>query len=216
VPAPRVVTIPLRLLYTGVRDIWNTAFRLLIAEPIFKSYCAQVGRRFRAGAFVHWVQGSGRIIIGEDVLIDGKCSFAFAARYSDAPLLRIGDRTGIGHACVFVVGREISIGADCRIAGGASFREAPGHPLDPEARRRGEAAPPEVIKPIVIDDNVWIGSNAIVHGGVHIGAGSVISSGAVVMTDVPAGSLIAGNPGRRIGVVAPAAAAAPSPEQNQP
>lgn len=218
-PAPRFLVVPLRLVYTAIRSVSHELVRLCVAEPIFKSYCTQVGRRFRTGAFVHWVNGRGRIIIGDDVLIDGKCSFTFAARYRDHPTLRIGDRTGIGHACVFVVASEIVIGSDCRIAGGASFRDSPGHPLDPEARRRGEPPSADAIKPIVIDDNVWIGSGAIVHGGVHIGTGSVISSGAVVLSDVPAGSLVAGNPGRRIGVVTPApvtpvTTTAPDPDPN--
>ena len=204
VPVPKLVSMPMRLLYTGVRGTWYALFRVLVAEPIFRSYCTQVGRRFRCGVFVHWVQGRGRVIIGDDVLLDGKSSFTFASRFSDAPTLRIGDRTKIGHGCVFVIGREISIGADCRIAGGASFRDSPGHPLDPDARRRGEPPPPDAVKPIVLEDNVWIGANAIVQGGVRIGEGSVVSTGAVVMSDVAPGSLVAGNPGRRIGVVGPA------------
>ncbi len=214
VPAPKLLTVPFRMVYTGVRTVWNGFIRIAVAEPIFKSYCTTVGRRFRAGAFVHWINGRGRIIIGDDVLIDGKCSFTFAARYRDDPTLRIGDRTKIGHECTFVVADEIAIGADCRIAGGASFRDSPGHPVDPEARRRGDPPPAEAVKPILIEDNVWIGSNAIISAGVRIGTGSVISSGAVVLTDVPAGSLIAGNPGRRIGVVTPAAATTPPPGSN--
>jgi len=210
IPAPRLITVPYRLVYTGVRGAWHQFVRVVVAEPIFRSYCAEVGRRFRAGAFVHWVQGRGRIIIGDDVLIDGKCSFAFAARFDDAPTLRIGDRTGIGHGCIFVVAREITIGADCRIAGNASFRDSPGHPLDPDARRRGDPPPPEAIKPIHVEDNVWIGHGAIIHGGVRIGKGSVVSSGAVVMSDVPENSLVAGNPARRIGVVGPTSSPSPS------
>lgn len=212
-PLPKVLSVPLRLGYTGIRSIWHGVFRVLIAEPIFRSYCAQVGRGFRTGTFVHWVQGRGRIIIGDDVLLDGKSSFSFAARFADAPTLRIGDRTGIGHGCVFVIGREITIGADCRIAGGATFRDSPGHPLDPEARRRGEPPPADAIKPIVLEDNVWIGSRAMVQAGVRIGTGSVISSGAVVTGDVPPFSLIAGNPGRRIGVVSSPPAAPVTAEQ---
>lgn len=215
-PAPRIVIVPYRMMYVGVRSVWHGFIRIFVAEPLFKSYCTSVGRGFRADAFVHWVNGRGRIIIGDDVLIDGKCSFTFAARFSDHPTLRVGNRTKIGHACVFVVANEITIGEDCRIAGGASFRDSPGHPLDPEARRRGEPPPADAIKQIVVEDNVWVGSGAIIHSGVRIGTGSVIASGAVVMTDVPPNSLIAGNPGRRIGVVTPAVAApvaaAPTPE----
>jgi acetyltransferase-like isoleucine patch superfamily enzyme len=118
----------------------------------------------------------------------------------------IGDRTGIGHECTFVVARSITIGNDCRIAAGATFRDSPGHPVEPEARRRGDPPPPEAIQPIVVHDNVWIGARAIIQGGVEIGAGSVIASGAVVLSSVPEHSLMAGNPARRIGTTIPAAA----------
>lgn len=208
-PAPRVVAVPFRILVTSFRGVLYAIRRVLIAEPIFKSYCTTYGRGVRTGPFIHWIQGRGRIILGDDVLFDGKSSFAFAARFSDAPTLTVGSRTGFGHECVFVVGRAITIGNDCRIAGGVSFRDSPGHPLDPEARRRGDPPPPEAIKPIVVEDNVWIGARAIISGGVRIGEGSVVSSGAVVGSDVPPFSLVAGNPARRIGTVSPVPALAP-------
>ncbi len=103
--------------------------------------------------------------------------------------------------------RSITIGNDCRIAGGSQFRDSPGHPLDADARRRGEPPPKDAIKPIVIEDDVWIGAYAVVQAGVRIGRGSVISTRAVVLSDVPPWSLVAGNPARRIGTLAPAPAA---------
>ena len=57
-------------------------------------------------------------------------------------------------------------------------------------------------------------ANDMVQAGVRIGTGSVISSGAVVTGDVPPFSLVAGNPGRRIGVVsAPPAAPVPAEQR---
>jgi len=212
VPAPRVITLPIRLVYTAIRGAWYVGFRVLVAEPIFKSYCAKVGKRFRADAYVHWVQGHGRIIIGDDVTIEGKCSIGFGSRFSDSPTLTIGDRTGIGHGCVLVTAREITIGNDCRIAAFSTFRDSPGHPLDPEARRRGDPPHEDVVRPVVLEDNVWIGANVIVNPGVRIGEGSVVASGSVVSSSVPPFSLVAGNPARRIGVVGAAAAANSSPE----
>ncbi|MEO7610027.1 MAG: acyltransferase [Gemmatimonadales bacterium] len=203
-PSPRAVTVPYRLVYTTARGVIHAFRRTLIAEPIFKSYCTVVGKRVRTGIFVHWVMGRGRIIVGDDVLLDGKISFSFAARFVDEPTLRIGDRTGIGHACAIIVGEAVTIGSDCRIASGVQIRDSPGHPVEPEARRRGEPPPRAAVRPIVIEDNVWIGSDAMVHAGVTIGRGSVVSSGAVVMNDVPPFSLVAGNPARRIGSVIPA------------
>lgn len=207
IPWPRVVTVPYRACYTFVRALVHGFRRVCIAEPIFRSYCTSIGRRFRTDIFVHWVQGRGRLIVGDDVLLDGKISFTFAARFSETPTLRIGSRTGIGHQCTFVVARAITIGDDCRIASGAMFRDSPGHPIEPEARRRGEPPPPESIQPIVLEDNVWIGARAIVQGGVRIGEGSVVASGAVVLSNIPPFSLVAGNPARRIGTTIPTEAA---------
>ncbi len=50
--------------------------------------------------------------------------------------------------------------------------------------------------PIRIDDEVWIGTGAIVLSGVSISEGAVIAAGSVVTKDVPAGAIVAGNPAR--------------------
>jgi len=53
--------------------------------------------------------------------------------------------------------------------------------------------------PIVVEDYVWICTSAIVLPGVRIGKGAVVGAGAVVTKDVPAGSIVAGNPAKIIG-----------------
>lgn len=50
----------------------------------------------------------------------------------------------------------------------------------------------------MVGDDVWIGLNAIVLSGVHIGQGAVIAAGAVVTKDVPPYAIVAGNPARII------------------
>lgn len=50
--------------------------------------------------------------------------------------------------------------------------------------------------PILIGNHVWIGTNAIILKGVHIGDGAVVGAGSVVTNDVPAHSLVAGNPAK--------------------
>ena len=67
----------------------------------------------------------------------------------------------------------------------------PGPPPSPQKKRSRTAIPWRV-------DNVWIGSGAIILGGVTIGKNSVIGAGTVVTKDVPANSLVVGNPGRVI------------------
>lgn len=51
---------------------------------------------------------------------------------------------------------------------------------------------------IVIEDDVWIGANVTVLGGVHIGRGAVIAAGAVVNKDVPAYGIVGGVPAKLI------------------
>jgi acetyltransferase-like isoleucine patch superfamily enzyme len=50
--------------------------------------------------------------------------------------------------------------------------------------------------PIVIEDDVWIGFGASILGSVHVGRGAVIGAGTIVTKDVPAYSLVVGNPMR--------------------
>ena len=51
---------------------------------------------------------------------------------------------------------------------------------------------------MIIGNNVWIGGNAVICPGVHIGDNAVIGAGSVGTRDIPAWSVGAGNPGRGI------------------
>lgn len=55
-----------------------------------------------------------------------------------------------------------------------------------------------VRKPVVIEDNVWIGSNCVILPGVRIGSGAVVGAGAVVTKDVESNTIVAGVPARPI------------------
>ena len=54
----------------------------------------------------------------------------------------------------------------------------------------------EVTKPVVIEDNVWIGGGAVVLPNVTIGRNAVVGAGAVVTRDVPANTIVVGNPAK--------------------
>ena len=58
--------------------------------------------------------------------------------------------------------------------------------------------PHDKFKTCVIEDDVWIGANAVIRTGVIIGKGSIIGANAVVLEDVPSLSIVVGNPGRVI------------------
>ena len=57
---------------------------------------------------------------------------------------------------------------------------------------------PASAQPVVIEDGVLVGGNAVVLEGVRVGAGSVVAAGAVVTEDVPPGVVVAGTPARVI------------------
>lgn len=65
-----------------------------------------------------------------------------------------------------------------------------GHPIHPVSRNSGY----EYGIPITIGDNVWLGGNVVVTPGVTIGENSVVAAGSVVVKDIPANVVAAGNP----------------------
>lgn len=71
------------------------------------------------------------------------------------------------------------------------------HDLYPKNNRKNHYAP------IVLKNNIWIGSNATITSGVTIGEWSVVAAGAVVTTDVPPYSVVGGVPARVIKTIDP-------------
>ena len=198
IPAPKSIVGPILAIRFLLKYTWYFFYRVFVCEPLFKFHCQVYGKNLHTGAFIHDVYGTGAIIIGDNVTIDGKCTFSFALRFSDKPTLTIGDDTGIGYGCHFTVGKGITIGRDCRIGKDVYMFDSPGHPLNPERRKAGQAVEAENVRPIHIGDNVWIGVSAIIFPGVTIGDNSVVGSGAVVMSDVPVGVVVLGNPARGV------------------
>lgn len=197
-PAPRVIFLPVLYLVLAIKQTWYFLYRVLLCEPLFKMHCTSYGKNLHTGPFIHEVWGKGDIVCGDNVLVDGKCCFAFAARFSERPFLKLGDNSGVGHNCVFSIGKGITIGKNCRLGIDIRMLDSPGHPLNPQRRMAGEAVESDNVRPITIGDNVWIGNGAVVFPGVTVGDNSVISLGSVVMSDVPPSVVVAGNPARKI------------------
>jgi serine acetyltransferase len=84
---------------------------------------------------------------------------------------------------------EILIGNNCMIASNAYITDSDWHDIYNRVSI-GKTAP------IKIDDNVWIGDSVIVCKGATIGENSIIGAGAVVVDDIPANCVAAGNPAK--------------------
>ena len=82
-----------------------------------------------------------------------------------------------------VLGGRATVGDDCHIGAGAVL---------------AGVVEPASATPVVIEDDVVIGANAVVIEGVRIGAGAVVAAGAVVTENVPPNAVVAGTPARII------------------
>lgn len=116
---------------------------------------------------------------------------------------------------------EIEIGAYAAISWNVVFMDSYRMPIAPEARRlalearaRARDNRPRVSvpsRPVRLHDNVWIGFDVCVLPGVTIGEGSVVGARSVVAEDVPAYTVVAGNPARVIRSLPRPAAGEPRP-----
>jgi len=121
--------------------------------------------------------------------------------------IEIGDYCYIGNASL-VCSQRISIGNYVFIAGGVTIADSDFHPIAPAARLADTIAlsplgnrrkrPMIKTEPVIIEDDVWIGFNATILKGVHIGEGAVIEPGAFVIRNVEPGTIVSGNPAKKI------------------
>lgn len=93
----------------------------------------------------------------------------------------VGDGTMIDMGAV--LGGRATVGNNCHIGAGAVLA--------------GVIEPASAV-PVVVEDDVLVGANAVIIEGVHVGRGSVVAAGAVVIEDVPAEMVVAGCPARVI------------------
>ena len=90
---------------------------------------------------------------------------------------------------------KIKIGDACMIAHGVYISDADWHGIYDRAEPVGQT------KPVILEDNVWVGDSAIICKGVTIGKNSIIGAGAVVTKDVPHNTIFAGNPAKLVKVL---------------
>ena len=105
----------------------------------------------------------------------------------------IGDHTRIGLHNTII--GPVKIGSHVNLAQGITVT-ALNHNFDDTEKRIDEQG--VSTKPVTIEDDVWVGANAVILPGVTIGNHCVVAAGAVVTKDVPPHSLVAGVPAKVI------------------
>ncbi|KAM0364543.1 hypothetical protein ACHAO7_004517, partial [Fusarium culmorum] len=107
--------------------------------------------------------------------------------------ITIGHQVAIGRNCTINDVCEVKVGDNCVIGPNVSIFTA-GLPVDPKKRQGSQG--PQVGKPVVIEQDCWIGGGAIILPGNTIGKGSTVGAGSIVTKDVPPFTVVAGNPAR--------------------
>ena len=169
----------------GVR--WQPGVRFY-GRPFFRTKGAgskiAIGKRFIARS----VSGGNSI---------GVCQPVIITAWGENASVSIGDDVKIS-GCSITAQNIINIGNRVMIGSGALIMDSDAHHLNPKLRMQGALGK---TAPIRIEDDVFIGARAIILKGVHIGIGAVIAAGSVVVKDVPAGTIVGGNPAQPIGAV---------------
>jgi len=108
--------------------------------------------------------------------------------------------------CHLACERSIRIGAHCMVSWGTVLTDTWLERDWPVEKRREfleavarnphrSPGPMSTPRPVVLEDNVWVGFDSVIMPGVTIGRGSIIGSKTIVEKDVPAYSIVVGNPG---------------------
>ncbi len=187
----------------SLRGLANRLTRAYSSQQLRKASTAHTTARFLSSATIVNNKRPEAIEIGEATVVGAELLV-----YPDGGRIRIGAHCFIGCGTRIWSGSDIDIGNRVLISHDVNIHDANAHSLS--ARERHQHFIEILVKnngalgmvpkrPIVIEDDAWIGFNAIVLKGVRIGRGAVVAAGAVVTRDVPPFTVVAGAPAAPIG-----------------
>ena len=153
------------------------------------------GARLNFGFFTHIFskRRNSKLILEEDA------SFVLTCK----AMIQSGAMIFLGRGKTLKIGRstftsnikilahdDITIGDNCIFGWECQIFSGDGHPIYQEESIINKDVP------VVIEDNVWVGSRALILKGVRVGKGSIVAAGAVVTKNVPPNCIVAGNPAK--------------------
>lgn len=128
----------------------------------------EINARIEPGAFIR-----DQVEIGDNAVIMMGAVINIGAVIGEGSMIDMGA----------VLGGRATVGKNCHIGAGAVLA--------------GVVEPPSA-EPVVVEDDVLIGANAVVLEGIRIGKGAVVAAGAIVVNDVAPNTVVAGVPARKI------------------
>jgi acetyltransferase-like isoleucine patch superfamily enzyme len=172
------------------------ALTIVYGDPLARRF-AEFGRGSRIMAPRVALINPASVAIGNEVEVrSGVCIEAYAP--PGQVVLRLGDRTVVGHNARFVAVNGIEVGEDCGIGHGTTVADTihdwtevlGGAPASTSSFVEGP--------PLRIRDGAWIGNDCGLYRGITIGERAIVAPGSIVTRDVPPETMVSGNPARRV------------------
>lgn len=169
---------------SNIVTLWNRLKIYLLEDNIIMGKDITIGKNV-----IIKTTDSGTVIIEDNVSIERNCYI-----YAQYGKIIIGKNGFIGAGSQIVAKKSIKIGQDSLISAYSIIRDA-NHGIV-----KGESiiSQDHDIKEVIIEDDVWLGSHAVVTAGSHIGKGAVVGANAVVTKDVKPYSVVGGVPAKFI------------------
>jgi len=176
--------------FRGDHD-WQAVTLMARAVCAIAMACGQVRRAVRGIAYV------GRFgSRGTNFWFDPDGIYSYAT-------IHVGNNVNLGLRPIIVatrssvrIGDNVMFGPEVTIRGGNHRMDVVGTPMIDCQKESGDNS---FDKGVVIEDDVWVGTRAVILHGVTIGRGAVVGAGAVVTRSVPPYSVAVGNPARVVG-----------------
>lgn len=170
----------------------GVARRAGVRDPRFVAVAAsaRIGPHAELWAFAPAPDGSPAIVLAEEADIR---SFALLHAYGGS--INVGRRSCVNHFCFVNGAGGVELGDDVML-GTHTVILSSEHSVDDLTVPMGQQ--PSVPRPVVIEDDVYLGAHVTVLAGIRIGTGAVVAAGAVVTRDVPPYAVVGGVPARLI------------------
>lgn len=181
----------------------------LLKKAVIHRKEIKIRKKAIIGKNIQFAASSGIVNTGvrENVVIgDHGCCFGIFQALCSGKII-VGDNIYIGSGTYIQSKEKITIGNNVIISNNVLICDNNNHPTSPQKRvllSECENYMTDELwtwkyansKPVIIEDNVWIGRNAVIMKGVTIGKGSIVGLGAIVTHNVPEYCVVAGNPAK--------------------
>lgn len=160
-------------------EVWSR-FNQIVGRIVTRGKKGSVGRQVR-------ILGSLKLHLGDRVALRDNVILGGHGK------ITIGRDTAINAGCIITALESVEIGSNVLFASRVCVLDVD-HRFD--QRDAPIAAQGYVIRPVVIENDVWVGTGAVIVKGVRIGKGAIVGANSVVTRDVTAYTIVAGVPAK--------------------